>query len=416
MGPKSLNIWVDNVKSGILEQQLRQRYVFAYDSNARDAVSLTMPIRLGGWVTPELHPVFQMNIPEGALLEAIRRAIAKIIGAGDIAILAATGGNQIGRNRFSMSGEGAPSAGCVPESLDELLTYPDTEELFNELLGRYAIRSGISGVQPKVLLEAHQRGTLAGHGYIVKSWGADSPCLAANEFFCMTAAKKAGLNVPDFYLAENGGLFIMRRFDRGPNGEAMGFEDMCSLQALSTSQKYDGTYERVAKTLKNFISGEHVPAAKRQFFATLVLSSMVQNGDAHLKNFGVIYPDPGGPVSLAPVFDVVTTTAYIKNDVPALAIDGRKKWWPRKILERYAMAHLSLPPGEVKEIVSRMADAVMDTRQAIPSYIAEHPEFKDVGERMMDCWATGVHLFFPDIGACQRIRAEAKIQKFEGRF
>jgi serine/threonine-protein kinase HipA len=147
MGPKSLNVWIDHVKTGILEQQLRQKYVFAYSSEAKDAVSLTMPIRLEGWVTPELHPVFQMNIPEGALLEAIRRAIAKIIGDDDISILAATGGNQIGRNRFSMSDESAPPTGSAPESLDELLTYPDTEELFNELLKRYAIRSGISGVR-----------------------------------------------------------------------------------------------------------------------------------------------------------------------------------------------------------------------------------------------------------------------------
>jgi serine/threonine-protein kinase HipA len=63
-----------------------------------------------------------------------------------------------------------------------LLTYPDTRELFHELVARYALRSGISGVQPKVLLEASQRGALTSSGYIVKSWGTDYPCLAANEY------------------------------------------------------------------------------------------------------------------------------------------------------------------------------------------------------------------------------------------
>jgi serine/threonine-protein kinase HipA len=111
---------------------------------------------------------------------------------------------------------------------------------------------------------------------------------------------------------------------------------------------------------------------------------MVKNGDAHLKNFGVLYPDPKGPVSIAPVFDVVTMTAYIKNDVPALTLDGTKKWWPRKMLERFAVAHLSLPVGEVQEIISRLADAVMESRQKIPSYIADHPDFRETGERMMD--------------------------------
>ncbi|MDD2559028.1 MAG: HipA domain-containing protein, partial [Desulfuromonas sp.] len=219
MNTKSLKVWIDNVESGTLAQESQRKHVFAYSPEAQDAVSLTMPIRLEGWAMPELHPVFQMNLPEGALLEAIRRAIAKLIGDSDMSILAATGGNQIGRNRFTLPGAGGANKDVKPESLEELLTYPDTEELFSELVSRYAIRSGVSGVQPKVLLEAKERGTFATGSYIVKSWNDEYPCLAANEFFCMTAAKRAGLDVPDFFLAQNGGLFVMRRFDRGAGGE-----------------------------------------------------------------------------------------------------------------------------------------------------------------------------------------------------
>ena len=391
----SLSVWVDESKSGILAREGRQQYVFSYHHEAREAVSLTMPVRLQGWVSPELHPVFQMNLPEGALLEAIRRAIAKIIGDDDLSILLATGGNQIGRNRFSSVESSSPAQHGGPESLEDILTYPDTQELFHELVNRYAIRSGVSGVQPKVLLDATARGTLSAAGYIVKTWGSDYPHLAANEFFCMTAAKTAGLAVPDFHLSENGGLFVMRRFDRTPGGEAVGFEDMCSLQALGTSRKYAGTYERIARSLKDFVSGEFLPAARRQFFATLVLSSMVRNGDAHLKNFAVLYPSPQGPVTMAPVFDVVTTTAYLRHDIPALSLAGTKKWWPRKTLERFAMSHLSLGVGEINEIVMRLADAVMETRQTIPAYISDHPEFRETGEVMMSIWEEGVKEFGP---------------------
>lgn len=391
----SLSVWVDESKSGILAREGRQQYVFSYHHEAREAVSLTMPVRLQGWVSPELHPVFQMNLPEGALLEAIRRAIAKIIGDDDLSILLATGGNQIGRNLFSSVESSSPAQPGEPESLEDILTYPDTQELFHELVNRYAIRSGVSGVQPKVLLDATARGTLSAAGYIVKTWGSDYPHLAANEFFCMTAAKTAGLAVPDFHLSENGGLFVMRRFDRTPGGEAVGFEDMCSLQALGTSRKYAGTYERIARSLKDFVSGEFLPAARRQFFATLVLSSMVRNGDAHLKNFAVLYPSPQGPVTMAPVFDVVTTTAYLRHDIPALSLAGTKKWWPRKTLERFAMSHLSLGVGEINEIVMRLADAVMETRQTIPAYISDHPEFRETGEVMMSIWEEGVKEFGP---------------------
>jgi serine/threonine-protein kinase HipA len=344
-------------------------------------------------VTPELHPIFQMNLPEGDLLAAIRRAIAKIMRDDDLSLLHVTGGNQIGRNRFTSTEESAPVGNIEKESLESILTYPDTKDLFHELINRYAIRSGVSGVQPKVLLDATEGGTLSSSGYIVKTWGVDYPQLAANEYFCMTAAKAAGLTVPEFHLAENGGLFVMKRFDRTDDGNSLGFEDMCSLQALGTAQKYQGSYERVAKSLKSFVSGENLPIARRQFFATLVLSTMVRNGDAHLKNFGVLYPSTQGKVKMAPVYDVVTTTAYIKSDVPALTLDGTKKWWPRKTIERFAINYLSMSKSDIDETIERLADAVMETRQLIPGYITDHPEFREVGESMMLIWEEGVGTF-----------------------
>jgi len=390
---QSLTVWIDDFLTGSLAQEEKRKYVFAYEKKIEEAVSLTMPVRLESWVSPELHPVFQMNLPEGDLLGAIRRAISKIMEADDLSLLHVTGGNQIGRNRFTSTEEGAPSKNTDKESLESLLTYPDTKDLFHELINRYAIRSGVSGVQPKVLLDATQRGTLSSSGYIVKTWGADYPQLAANEYFCMTAAKAAGLTVPEFHLAENGGLFVMKRFDITEDGNSLGFEDMCSLQALGTAQKYRGSYERVAKSLKDFVSGENLPIARRQFFSTLVLSSMIRNGDAHLKNFGVLYPSTQGKVNMAPVYDVVTTTAYIKNDVPALTLDGTKKWWARKTVERYAINHLSMSKSDIDETIERLANAVMETRQMIPGYISDHPEFREVGENMMSIWAEGVEAF-----------------------
>lgn len=389
----SLAVWASDKQTGLLAREMRQEYVFAYaqDAGSDAQVSLTMPVRLAHWTSRELHPIFQMNLPEGALLEAIRRAIAKVIGEDDLSILRVTGGNQVGRNRFSLPGEASPHGVESPESLDELLTYPETRDLFHELAAKYSLRSGISGVQPKVLLSATERGTLTSSEYIVKSWGTDYPCLAANEFFCMTAAKRAGMLTPEFHLSDNGGLFIMRRFDVSQDGTAIGFEDMCSLQALGTSRKYSSSYERVAKSIQDFVSGEYLMAAREQFFAILALSVMVRNGDAHLKNFGVLYNQPQSAVSLAPVYDVVTTTAYIKNDVPALTLAGTKKWWPRKMLAQFAVAHLSLPAKTVSAVFSRMAEAVTETRAMIPGYITLHPEFREIGDRMMAVWNEGVN-------------------------
>ena len=387
-----LAVWAARQRAGLLARESGGKYVFSYDPNAGPGVqvSLTMPIRLESWGSRDLHPIFQMNLPEGALLETIRRTIAKVIGEDDLSILRVTGGNQVGRNRFSLPDDPWPRISETPESLDELLTYPDTKELFHELMTKYALSSGISGVQPKVLLDASERGTLTSAGYIVKLWGADYPCMAANEYFCMTAARRAGLSTPDFFLSRNGGLFIMRRFDITAQGAAIGFEDMCSLQALGTAQKYTGSYERVAKSIRDFVSARHLREARQQFFSTLVLSVMMRNGDAHLKNFGVLYAAPAEEVQLAPVYDLVTTTAYITRDVPALTLAGTKKWWPRKMLERFAVAHLSLPMPVVSATFSRMAEAVTETRALLPAYIADHPEFQEIGKRMMASWDDGV--------------------------
>ncbi len=392
--PHTLAVWAAGHKAGLLDRSSdRRQYVFAYHPAAESPVaqvSLTMPVRLESWVSRDLHPIFQMNLPEGALLEAIRRAIAKLAGEDDLTILRVTGGNQVGRNRFSLPGEASPGIVETVESLDDLLTYPDTEELFHELVSKYALRSGISGVQPKVMLDARARGTAAVGGYIVKSWGGEYPHLAANEYFCMTAAKKAGLPVPEFFLSDNAGLFVMKRFDMAADGSSLGFEDMCCLQALGTAQKYTSTYERVAKSIKDFVSGEVLQTAREQFFASLVLSCMVRNGDAHLKNFGVLYEHPGTLVRLAPVYDVVTTTAYLPKDVPALALAGTKKWWSRKILEKLAITHLTIPVGRVGQIFDEVADAVAETRPALQTYMADHPEFKGIGGRMLSAWDEGV--------------------------
>lgn len=390
----SLAVWNSGKKAGILGQN--DNYFFNYlpDTPVEHLVSLTMPYRLQSWVSDrELHPIFQMNIPEGALRDAIRNAFAKLMVVDDIAILRITGGNQIGRNRFSLPDSETPKIQEKPESLEEILTYPDAVALFNELMARHAAHSGISGIQPKVILEARERATVTASSYIVKSWGMDFPQLAANEYFCMTAAKRAGLPVPDFSMSENGGLFVMKRFDMTESGETLGFEDFCSLQALGTNQKYNSTYERVARSIKDFVSIENLAAAREQFFAALVLSVMVRNGDAHLKNFGVLYHYPHGPVTLAPIYDIVTTTAYLQSDVPALHLAGTKKWWPAKVLERFALQALSLPQQKSAQIIGRVAEALIDTARLIPPYIREHPEFGEIGGRMLAIWREGVDAF-----------------------
>ena len=387
---ESLKVWVDSRIVGDLEGP--DLFVFGYRRGigASLAVSLTMPVRLQSWTDRVLHPIFQMNLPEGAMLIAIRQAISKLARTDDLSLLRILGGYQIGRNRFTPPEAELPSPSS-PESLEDILKYPDTEELFRDLMKRYLLRSGISGVQPKVLLDAHDRATLRSSAYVVKAWGADHPQLAANEYFCMTAAARSGLPTPEFHLSDDGRLFIMKRFDVDPGGKDLGFEDMCVLQGIGTDRKYDGACERIARSIERYVSAGCRAAAKEAFFKSLVLSVAVRNGDAHLKNYGVVYGDPmGDDIRLAPIYDVVTTVAYIPRDIPALSLGGSKKWWSAGALHKFGISHCGLSQGRIREIFAAVTGAVADGRADIRRYMDDNPAFREIGAGMLAAWEKGL--------------------------
>ncbi|WP_353192818.1 HipA domain-containing protein [Pandoraea pnomenusa] len=210
--------------------------------------------------------------------------------------------------------------------LSTLLTSGASDELFEHLVGLY-LTSGISGFQPKVMMPdadalptdarspVAEKCTAATPDLIVKAAGEDYAYLAQNEFLCMSAAREAGITVPEFWLSDDGSLFVMRRFDlAGDERRQLGFEDMAVLHGRSAEQKYVGSYERIAAMI-GYLCAENRSESLARYFDYLVLSLMVRNGDAHLKNFGLIYEHPGGRAAkLAPLFDVVTTSVYSHVD------------------------------------------------------------------------------------------------------
>jgi serine/threonine-protein kinase HipA len=292
------------------------QYVFNYTATERaNEVSLTMPVRAQSYASTPMMPVFSMNLPEGYLFDLIARRIAKHERIDEMRLLAITGRRQIGRLQYVQPGEhwDEPPAQV---GLAQLLHEPASHGLFDFLVDTY-FGSGISGVQPKVLMPdadnvLPERITVPDADLIVKAGAGDYPWLAQNEFLCMDAARRAGLDVPDFWLSDDANLFILRRFDLLP--ERLGFEDMAVLMGKARdaqgNYKYQGSYEAVARVITAF-SGAATVANLEAFFASLALSMLVRNGDAHLKNFGLLYRDPSaGEARLAPVFDVVTTTIY----------------------------------------------------------------------------------------------------------
>jgi len=339
-----LTVKVDSKISGVLSFE-ENEYIFSYKTeDKKDFISLTMPVRAKSWNSKNLHPLFEMHLPEGYLLSIIKKHFSKFTKTDDFGLLKLMSPSIKGR----VSYEQDLKIELKPLLLDDLL-HSSNEKLFDELVSRFALNSPISGVQPKVLAQIENKATLKLEDYIVKSWGEEYPELALNEYLCMRVVQKANICVPEFYLSEDRKLFIMKRFDIKDDNTYLGFEDMCVLFGKNRDDKYEGTYEQIAKTIKTFVSPKYKKESLENFFKMIVINFLLKNGDAHLKNFGLIYDDISN-IKLAPAYDVVTTTVYMKNDIPALHLLGSKKWWKEKQLLRFGIEFCDLTTKEVKEL------------------------------------------------------------------
>jgi serine/threonine-protein kinase HipA len=384
----ALDVWVNDKKVGELFQE-DYEYTFHYRNIAsldpeKDLVSLTMPVRARGYNTQVLMPPFQMPLPEGALLENLRARFGKMMDiSNDIILLKLVGNATIGRVRFTGAGELLKQTDQSEHSLDELLSYPETEDLFRELLDQFAPQSGVSGVQPKVLWTEHgKKVALLSGQYILKSAGRDYPGLALNEYFCLEAARASGLVTPEYFLAESGEMLVVKRFDVDDENHQLAFEEVCALLNRPNHGKYTGSYEEIAGIIRKAPCEPRVGAA-HDLFKAIVLSMMLRNGDAHLKNFGILYDDVKRKW-LAPIYDIVATTVYIPGDVPALTMAGKKQWPDISTLENFGLHACGLRKRDLKECIGEVKTGIDSTRQSVAAFAAKHRSFRRLCESLID--------------------------------
>jgi len=231
-------------------------------------------------------------------------------------------------------------------------------------------------VQPKVLVPEQSTQSL-----IVKS-GLDAfPGLAINEFVCMSIVRMAGVPVPEFHLSDDGELFVMRRFDRPPDGRILGFEDMLALAGRNTEQKYTGSYELVLRLLKLYCSPEHLPAARQQLFDMVVLSCLLGNGDAHMKNFGVLYDGISGAVRMAPAYDIVCTRVYILDDNLALDLAGNRSFFAARVGLLDFAARCDIPRTQAIGRICELAQLTLDGLESLTGQIQGLPGLREVIEK-----------------------------------
>ncbi|GAA3441697.1 type II toxin-antitoxin system HipA family toxin [Planomonospora venezuelensis] len=208
--------------------------------------------------------------------------------------------------------------------------------------GHRELRFSLAGVALKFsMLAADDRLTLPAFGqggdWIVKLPDRTYPHVPLNEHAMMRLAGRVGIEVPEVRLyrrdeldtlppgvwpGEEEWAYAVRRFDRDNRRGAVHMEDLAQVRGVYPNEKYLGNYETVAA----LVYRRRDMAALREFARRLAFNVLVSNGDAHLKNWSLIYRDPRAP-TLSPAYDLVCTSAYMgPGETLGLKLAGSRRF------------------------------------------------------------------------------------------
>lgn len=202
------------------------------------------------------------------------------------------------------------------------------------------LRFSLAGIQLKFSAIWEKEGGLTipvngvGGSWIVKLPSSSFSGVPENEFVMMELARLLGIDVPTTALIpveQIHGLpdevakiakdaFVIKRFDRDPHGKKIQIEDFAQVFGVFPEKKYrSASYRNIAEVIGAEVGEEGVVEFVRRF----VFNALIGNGDMHLKNWSLIYPDKR-QAKLAPAYDFVSTIPYLPNDELALTFVDSK--------------------------------------------------------------------------------------------
>lgn len=227
-----------------------------------------------------------------------------------------------------------------------------------------ALRFSLAGVQLKFSAVSDATGGLtipasgAGGSWIVKLPSKEYGGVPENEFSMMKLAAMMGMNVPAIDLVEMDAIknvpagiekfgksaFVIERFDRLSDGGRVHIEDFAQVYGVYAENKYKKAKMR---NIAQVIAAEGSTEDLAEFIRRLTFSMIVGNGDMHLKNWSLIYPDRRN-VSLAPAYDFVSTIPYIPDDGTGLNISRSKSFADFNVDE---LTHFAIKAAIPKKMV-----------------------------------------------------------------
>ena len=184
-----------------------------------------------------------------------------------------------------------------------------------------------------------------------------------NEFFCMRLAQAMGLPAPECEILtlKNVPYYCVTRFDREiADGEVCRLhqEDFCQLFSIDPEKKYENeggpTIPKCFQLIKKMRIGT---AGQIDFLRRIVFNILIGNGDAHAKNFSVLYR--GKNIQLSPVYDLLCTEIYdsLAHDT-AMSIGGEISF---DAITRESFARMARECKVRPELVMSLIDEMLET-------------------------------------------------------
>jgi len=373
-----------------------ERYV---EDTTRPTLSLSFKDNLGGLITNlrpaqrVVPPFFSNLLPEGHL----RRYLADRAGVNP----------QREFFLLWMLGQDLPGALTIHPAEGDALP-PGAAENLQDNARPNAYRFSLAGVQLKfsALQNDNKRGGLTipaegiGGSWIVKLPSQQFAGVPENEFSMMTIARTIGMDVPIIDLIDidaiagmpegigelKGQALAVSRFDRTPEGPVH-TEDFAQVFGALPDDKYKrASYANIGRV----IGIETGDAGTAEYIRRLVFSALIGNGDMHLKNWSLIYPDKR-TAALSPAYDLVSTIPYIAGEDTAALNYSRT----RKMAEfgadelRYLAAKAFLPE---KLVIDTATETVRRFRETWDAEKNNLPLTKRV-MKMIDAHAPTIPLY-----------------------
>lgn len=387
-----LDVYLRNRLAGRLERHgdgtLSFRYDVGYLASADAAVlSNTLPLSGEPYGERDVAAFFSNLLPD----EGVRRRIAEILHLtpeDTFGLLRVLGGDCAGAVSFQVPGK-HPASPAKPRfrPLSDAEAASLLRDLANRPLGIDEDFRGISGAgaqdkliacvaDGKILLPLD--GTPSTH--IVKPDLARFPQSVFNEWFCMKLSAACGFDTAKCDIVEFGGesYYVTERYDRQTEDgivTRLHQEDFCQLLKCRPEIKYQDQGGPSIVDCARLVREMRLPVADLlSFVDRVVFNFIVGNGDAHGKNFSVLYR--GRQPRLAPVYDVLSTTVYpeIARRM-AMKFDGKYEFrWVSSAKIARTFGRAGIGEKVVSDSISRLSSSV---RAQLPALLdkanAEHP-------------------------------------------